>query len=109
MKAVFFSLMMQNLIKNSILGFCFTAHMQGGLWKKQLITSFVKQSTESETNAICIGFQVEHQVKRGIFSVLESKIRLRGVYVCIQYDYYTQLSTSRSTKKPTDSFFRRAL
>ena len=41
--------MLQNLIKNSILDFLFAvlAYMQGGQWKKQLVTSFVKHLTES--------------------------------------------------------------
>ena len=50
--------MLQNLIKYSILDFLFAipAYMQGGLWKKQLVTSFVKHFTESHKNTICIGF-----------------------------------------------------
>ena len=41
--------MLQNLIKNSILDFLFAilAYVHGGLWKKQLATSFVKHLTES--------------------------------------------------------------
>ena len=34
------------------------ACMQGGLWKKQLIASFVKHFIKSHKNTICIGFQV---------------------------------------------------
>ena len=42
--------MLQNLIKSSILDFLFAmlAFMQGDLWKKQLITFFVKHFTESQ-------------------------------------------------------------
>ena len=34
--------------------------MQGDLWKKQLITSFLKHLAESHANVICIGFQVHN-------------------------------------------------
>ena len=60
---IIFSLMLQNLNKNSILDFLFVilAYMQGGLWKKHLITSFVKHFTENVENTLCIVFQFYNQ------------------------------------------------
>ena len=60
---IIFSLMLQNLNKNSILDFLFAilAYMQGGLWKKHLITSFVKHFTENVENTLCMVFQFYNQ------------------------------------------------
>ena len=59
-RSYFFSLMLENLIKNSISDFLLAilAYAQGGLWKKQLITSFVKHFIESHKSTIRITFHV---------------------------------------------------
>ena len=80
--------MLQNLIKNNILDFLFAivAYVQGGLWKKQMITSFVKQLKECHTNAICIVFQVNNP------ELIQE--------VCFKtYIYYKRLCTGCSTKE----------
>ena len=47
-------LMLLNLIKSSILDFVFAilAYMQGGLRKKQLVTSFLKHFMKNQKNAV---------------------------------------------------------
>ena len=57
--ALFFSLMLLNLIKSSISDFVFAilAYMQGGLRKKQLITSFLKHFMKNKKNTMCVIFK----------------------------------------------------
>ena len=49
--------------------FAMLANMQGGVWKKQLITSFVKHLTECHENTICIDFQFHNPklIQEGCF------------------------------------------
>ena len=65
--------------------------MQGGLLKKQLITSFVKLFTENHKNTICIGFQVHNpkSIQVGCFKT---------------HFYYKRLCTGCSAKEAIDSF-----
>ena len=50
--------MLQNLIKFNILEFCFTGRYAGGSVKEAIDNFFCK--TLSQTNAICIGSQVQN-------------------------------------------------
>ena len=61
-----------------------------------MIVSLVKHFTENDENTICIAFQFYNQ-----------KLSLERCFK--SYVYYTRLCTGRSTKKQTDSFFRRAI
>ena len=68
--------------------------MQDGLWKKQLITSFVKYFIESHQNTICIGFQVYNP-----------KLSQGGVFK--MYAYYKRLCTGCSTKEAIEALYRK--
>ena len=90
--------MLQNLNKNSILDFLYVilACMQSGLWKKQLVTFFVKHFTESHKNTTCIDFQVHNP-----------KLSQDGCFK--MYIYYKRLCIGCFTKEAIDSFFCKAL
>ena len=76
--------------------------MQGGLWKKQLITSFVKYLTESHKNTIRIGFQVHNpiSVQEGCF---------KADVINPDVINHTRQCTRCSTKEEINSFFCKAL
>ena len=78
--------MLLNLIKNSILDILFAilAYMQGGLRKKQLITSFLKRFTKNQKSTLCISFMVH-----------DPKLSQEGCFK--PYFYYPTLCTGRST------------
>ena len=89
--------MLQNLIKNSILDFCYTGLYAGWSVKEAIDHLFCKTLyRESNTNAICIGFQVYNP-----------KLSQEGCFRT--YIYYKRLCTGCSSKEATDNFFCKAL
>ena len=97
------------------------AYMQGGMWKKQLITSFVKHLTECHKNTICIDFQVHNPklIQEGCFETLSTikgfvqgalrKKQLIVPFVKHFTEYDERLCSGCSAKEQTNSFFRWAL
>ena len=96
--ALYFSLMLLNLIKSSILNFIFAilAYMQGGLRKKQLITSFLKHFMKNKKKHYMCHFQVHNP-------------KLSQEWCFKTYIYYTRLCTGCSAKEVIDSKFCKAL